>query len=260
MSQPEPIPTTLLTLTYNGPVPYPHRAVTEPTPDDQYAEHVSKAEEEAKARDAAFAAEQEKAKSSSGGAMGKFSMFAKGVAHNMSKGATQLHDAVEAKVRQETKERDMNKFKTQFPDQAGSKYFCVYACKVMNNGQLLAGELFVSSTHLCFSSGPLRVVMPWSSILTIQRSVVLPTVSKGPPYILPIPAEHVIPQCLQLYTSDMKIYQFLDFSNATTTASAHLTSTVTGTSLERCYNFMDHAWRAACTVPQPGANYLPPPQ
>eukprot|EP01064_Diplonema_japonicum_P008121 TRINITY_DN15649_c0_g2_i1.p1 TRINITY_DN15649_c0_g2~~TRINITY_DN15649_c0_g2_i1.p1 ORF type:complete len:278 (+),score=52.69 TRINITY_DN15649_c0_g2_i1:57-836(+) len=249
--------TTLVTLTYNGPVPYPHRAVTEPTPDDQFSEHMSKAEEETRKRDAEHQAEQEKAKAAPS-AMGKFSMFAKGVAHSVSKSANQLHDAVETKVRTEMKDRDKAKFASLFPELAASTYFCVYACKAMNNGQLTGGDLYVCSTHLCFVSGAVKEMVPFASVLSILRSVVLPTVTNGPPFILPVPAEHVIPQCLQFYTSAMQIFQFLDFSNTTTQATTHLTSTVHGTSLERCYNFVDHAWRASTTVPQPGANYLPP--
>eukprot|EP01060_Flectonema_neradi_P035091 TRINITY_DN6340_c0_g1_i1.p1 TRINITY_DN6340_c0_g1~~TRINITY_DN6340_c0_g1_i1.p1 ORF type:complete len:275 (+),score=42.76 TRINITY_DN6340_c0_g1_i1:49-825(+) len=250
-------PAAIVPLRFEGPIPYPHREVTDLTPDQQFDEHTARLEKEQQEKEAVFQGEKKSA-SSGGGAFGKLSMFAKGVAHNVSKGATQLHSTVESKVRMELKEREGKAFTTSFPAQAGSTYICTYSCRVMHAGAEVSGDLILSSTHLNFLSKAVVESIPLGEIVSIQRSIVLPTVTGGAPYILPVPAEHVIPQCLQIFTSQQKVYQFLEFANTGTSVSTHVTTSVKGNALERCYNFMDHAWRAAVTVPIAGVDYLPP--
>ena len=164
----------------------------------------------------------------------------------------------QTEVRMELKEKEKKAFMTTFPAQSGSTYVCTYACKVMHAGAEVAGDFILSSTHLNFVSKQVVESIPLTEIVSIQRSIVLPTVAGGAPYILPIPAEHVIPQCLQIFSSQQKVYQFLEFANTGTSVSSHVTASVRGNSLERCYNFFDHSWRAAVTVPIAGVDYLPP--
>eukprot|EP01062_Namystynia_karyoxenos_P079155 TRINITY_DN8299_c0_g3_i1.p1 TRINITY_DN8299_c0_g3~~TRINITY_DN8299_c0_g3_i1.p1 ORF type:complete len:303 (+),score=106.70 TRINITY_DN8299_c0_g3_i1:82-909(+) len=261
-----PLP-PITTLYYQGPAPYPHPAVAEPTPDEQYQGYVRQQEEEQKQRDAELAAQQEQARhadpsSGGGSALGKLSMFAKAAAHSVSKAGSQFHGTVEAKVRQETQEKDKRRWQANFPEQveAGAHWICDYGCKVMHAGQTVAGNIIVSSTHLCWLSSNLKESIPLTEIATICRSVTLQTVNSGPPYILPVPAMHVIPDCLQVFTTKMQVFQFLEFKSMVAEAAQRTTSSLQGTPLERCYNFLDHAWRAACTVPNPAVEYQPPPQ
>ncbi|KAJ9460938.1 hypothetical protein DIPPA_34022 [Diplonema papillatum] len=248
----------LQTLTFDGPVPYPHKAVTDPNPDEHYEEWAKRQETDIKERDAAFEREQAQKAAADTSALGKFSMFAKGVAHNVSKAGTQIHGAVESKVRQEAKEREKNIWKRAFPSQQEATYHCSYTAKAMHAGHTLNGDITICSTHFNFRNNTHQESIPLADILTIQRSVVLPTVNKAsPPFILPIPAEHVIPSALQIFTKSGQIFQFLDFSNTTTAATAHLTTSIHGSAIERCYNFLDHAWRAATTVPQADGSYQP---
>eukprot|EP00755_Sulcionema_specki_P017739 Sspe_Gene.65130::Locus_38566_Transcript_1_4_Confidence_0.500_Length_920::g.65130::m.65130 len=250
--------TTITTLTYNGPAPYPMRPVTDPTPDEQYEQYMQQQEQLRAAREAE--SQQSGAKEGGGSALGKFSMLAKGVANNLSKNATQLHNTVEAKMRAEVQARDKKRWETNFPDQvsAGEKWICDYSCKVMHAGQQFSGNLILSDRHLSFLGNRLKDSIPLTDIVSIQRSVVLPTVSNGPPFILPVPAEHVIASCLQIFTTKNQVYQFLEFSNTATNIGGQMTASIKGTAIERAYNFLDHAWRAAGPVPKPGVNYQPP--
>eukprot|EP01061_Rhynchopus_euleeides_P005675 TRINITY_DN14884_c1_g1_i1.p1 TRINITY_DN14884_c1_g1~~TRINITY_DN14884_c1_g1_i1.p1 ORF type:complete len:261 (+),score=106.40 TRINITY_DN14884_c1_g1_i1:137-919(+) len=248
----------VMTLTYNGPVPYPGKEVTLPTPDEQFEKHQKQQEALDASREAALKEEQAKAKT--GGFMGKFGAIAKNVAHSATKAANQLHGTVESKVRSELKDKEKAKWQKDFPDQAAAHYVCSYTCFVMHGGQLVEGTLSLSSTHVNFRNLHVSESIPLDTVLCLQRSVVLPTHAGGPPYILPCPAEHVIPQCVQIFTKNRQLFQFLNFANTATSTSAHFTTSIQGNAFERCYNFLDHAWRAATQVPQPGTDYLPPPQ
>ena len=158
------------------------------------------------------------------------------------------------------KDKEKAKWQASFPEQAASQYISTYTCSVMHGGQVSEGTLMLSNTHLNFRSATLSESIPLDTILCLQRSVVLPTKKGGPPFILPVPAEHVIPQCVQVFTTNRQLFQFLCFANTTTTASAALTASITGNAFERSFNFLDHAWRAAAQVPHPGAEYTPPQQ
>ena len=158
------------------------------------------------------------------------------------------------------KEKEKAKWAASFPEQASSTYICTYTCSVMHGGQVTEGTLSLSDTHINFRNAQISEAIPLESVLCIQRSVVLTTKNGGPPYILPSPAEHVIPQCMQIFTQNRQLFQFLNFTNTATSTSAHFTSSIHGNAYERCFNFIDHSWRAATQVPQPGADYAPPQQ
>eukprot|EP01063_Lacrimia_lanifica_P016761 TRINITY_DN2331_c0_g1_i2.p1 TRINITY_DN2331_c0_g1~~TRINITY_DN2331_c0_g1_i2.p1 ORF type:complete len:194 (+),score=69.48 TRINITY_DN2331_c0_g1_i2:551-1132(+) len=189
---------------------------------------------------------------------GKLKLAAKVVGSKVQSAGTQFHGTVEQKVRTELREKEQAKWKASFPEQSNAVFVCSYDCKVMHGGAQVSGVMSLSSTHLNFKGLGACESIPLASVLSIQRCVVLPTVHGGPPYILPVPAEHVIPECLQLFTTSRQIYQFLDFPTAQVQYTAQLTSSINGNAFERAYNFIDHTWRAATPVPSPSGEYQPP--
>lgn len=249
------------TLHYQGPPPYPHPEVTAGTPDEQYQQYVRQQETEHQQREAALAEEKSRSTENQG-ALGKLGMFAKAMGHTVQKASSQFHGSVEAKVRQETQARDRKRWQDNFPEQAaaGSEWIADYSCKVMNNGKAFAGSVVVTTTHVNWLGPDLKDSYPLLDILSIVRSVDLPTVDNGPPYILPVPALHVIPTCLQIFTCKMQVVQFLEFKNATTMVAEHTTGSLSGTPLERFYNFLDHSWRRAGGGPRKDVEYMTPPQ
>ena len=132
----------------------------------------------------------------------------------------------------------------------------------MHSGQKKDGSMFITGTTVCFfGKEGLKDEIPFTELASIQVSVALPTSREmtgkedGPPYIIPIPHPTVKGDCLQLFSTAGQIFQFCNFDNALLSASQHVTSTVQGTAMDRAYNWMDHAWRAATTVPHPAAQY-----
>lgn len=169
-----------------------------------------------------------------------------------------------------------------------------YGCAAMHGGLQVSGHLQITRHHLCFfaetsssiakateavmgvfaaarqaasanaTSGAepqphlvgIKQVIPLTSIASIQPSVALETVGGQAPFFLPLPAPTVRATALQVYaTSGNKLFQFLNFESLLARASGALTDTVKGTSLDRAYNYLDHAWRDAATVPLNGVEY-----
>ena len=132
----------------------------------------------------------------------------------------------------------------------------------MHSGQKIEGTVYITATHVAFTSKVgIREEIPYSEVASVQPSVALKTSKEwdgkesGPPYIMPIPDPLVQGDCLQLFAKSGSLYQFLEFDNTAITVAQHTTNTIKGNAFDRCYNWLDHCWRAATPVPSPEIQY-----
>lgn len=256
MAQPQPIVRVpIVTLRYAGAPPAPHPPVTEPTPDEEYQRveqerqlAIAEKEREARARDAQPA---------SGGFMGKLGKIASAVATTVEKASIEVHSKGEAQVRSMEHQRNVDRFTQNFPELvvAGDSLITDYACKVMHQGMQISGNLQITTRHLLFLSTGLKEIIPLNEVASIQLSVALETIDNGPPFIMGIPAPNVLPDCIQVFTVRQQLFQFLSFQSAVGGAGSIITTSIKGRTIDRAYNFLDHAWRAAVQVPLPGVTY-----
>jgi hypothetical protein len=246
----------LVTLRYQGGPPPPHPPVTEPTPTEEYQMAEAQRQSALAQKEQAEAAPAPPA-AAGGGAFFKAVKLATQAANKVTAVASNVHAMGEEKVRALVHQQNAERFERNFPElvQAGDQLITDYACKAMSQGIRVNGNLQITTRHIVFISDAIKDVIPFQECASIQRSVALETVDNGPPYIMPVPAPHVIPDCLQIFTTTQKVYQFLAFESHIGKAGQVLTSTVKGKPIDRCYNFMDHSWRAAVPVPLPGVQY-----
>jgi hypothetical protein len=248
-----------VTLRYQGGPPPPHPPVTEPTPTEEYQMAQAQRQAALEQKDQALAAESAAPAPAGGGGGGFFKVvkMATAAAHKVTTVASNVHAMGEDKVRALVHQQNQERFEKNCPElvQAGDTLITDYTCKIMSQGVKVSGNLQITTRHLIFISEAIKDVIPFAEIASIQRSVALDTIDNGPPYIMPVPAPHVIPDCLQIFTTTQKVYQFICFESTVGKAGAVLTSTIKGKPIDRCYNFMDHSWRAAVPVPLPGVQY-----
>lgn len=242
----------ILTLRFNGAAPPPHPPCTEPTPDEQFElEMATRARQQAEKE----AATNSKPKDESTfGKIGGFLSKAATVVENV---AASAHDSSERKVRQWDFEQGEKNFTVNFPElvAAGAKFITHYTAAVMHKGVKITGTIFISTTHLAFVSETLKDAFALSQIASIQRSCALKTVENGPPFIMPIPAPQVRPNCIQFFMCDLKVVQFLEFDNYSDKTAQALSNYVKGKPVDRFYNWVDHMWRRNTPVPVPGVQY-----
>lgn len=256
----QPVRGPVVTLRYQGGPPPPHPPCTEPTPEEEYQMHEAQRQQALAQKDMALEATERAPAppaSTGGGAFFKLTKLATTVAHVVEKTASNVHATGEAKVRALVHQQNQERFERNFPElvQAGDQLITDFTCKVMSQGVKVSGNVQLTNRHLCFVADTVKDVIPLQEIASIQRSIALETVDNGPPFIMPVPAPHVIPDTLQLFTTKQQVYQFLNFESTAGKAGQVLTSTVKGRPIDRCYNFIDHAWRAAVPVPVPGVQY-----
>lgn len=245
----------IVCLRYSGAAPMPHAPYTGPNPDELFEISVKDIEMKDAARIAAAAAESEKAKG--GGFMSSVSAFASKAVAAVDTAAHQGYAAAERKVRDYEKQRGVEQFTLGFPElaAAGDKLWCHYSCGVLSMGKLIQGTIFISSRNVCFLSDTLKDVFPMTMIASVQRSVGLETQDQGPPFILPLPAPHVMPNVIQLFLTDCKVIQFCDWTNVQAKVAGSLGTGVYGRAVDRAYMWLDRAWRSATQVPLPGVTY-----
>ena len=196
MSAPQNARDPILTLRYNGAAPPPHPPCTEPTPDEQFELEL---QNRARQQQEKEAAEASKPKDDS--TMGKIGGFFSKAANAVESAAASAHDSSERKVRQWDHEQGEKNFTVNFPElvAAGAKFVTHYSAAVMHKGQKISGTIFISTTHLAFVSETLKDAFALSQIASVQRSCALKTVDNGPPFIMPIPAPQVRPNCIQFF-------------------------------------------------------------
>ena len=215
--------------------------------------------EQQQQRDVARAQEEQSdaAQGKSKGAFSKLVKVAQKVGTAVEHTAVSLTSKGEASMRGFVEKRDQERFTINFPDIAalGESVVCDYSAKVMHQGQKVGGTFQVTRRFLLFYSDTLREVIPLNEIASIQRSVALETVDNGPPFIMPIPAPHVIADTLQIFTTKQQVFQFMHFDTLAGKAGQALTTSVRGKPIDRAYNFLDHMWRGCVQVPLPGYQY-----
>jgi len=238
--------------------PRPLAAVTEPTPDEQY--HLQQAE----AQRAHQEAEQRQAREPAPqGALG-FGLRAltRGVGA-LSKAATSAKHSVEDRVRNNSMSSEAQRFQTLFPTvpHAQEPMVTNYHCKlVCGDGVARAGYLFLTHRNVYFSSK----TIPGESSSTPPPAgaggVVVQTVVPLAAIVSLALGSAVNSKCLHVLCQDNSCRTFVDFhSNKMVELGAYVSSAVKGTALDRCYNWLDHLWRAAVpAVPVPGYPYEQP--
>ncbi|RNF15520.1 uncharacterized protein Tco025E_05491 [Trypanosoma conorhini] len=283
----------LATLSYGGPVPKPHPPCMDPTPDEQYRQFLEQrktdlGEREQRSAGTTTAAPGGHADSSN--VAGLFSTattsllnMAQKVALKVERAGTEVSTATESAVRQMGRHFNVDRFKSSFPELSamGEVLLADYDCAAMHAGLRVKGHMHITKNYLCFSAqtssmfaqattamlkeialasdgntpAGIRQVIPLTEVACILLSVALETVDQGPPFFLPIPVPTVRPTSLQIYTTKQQLFQFLAFESIAATAGAALSEAVKGRPIDRAYNYLDHAWRAATAVPLPGVNY-----
>ncbi|ESL09865.1 hypothetical protein TRSC58_02410 [Trypanosoma rangeli SC58] len=281
----------LTTLNYSGPVPRPHPPCMEPTPDEQYRQFIEQKKMELGERQHVSSGTTPGAPADPSNAAGLFSSattsllsMAHKVARKVERAGTEVTSATESAVRQMERQLNVERFKSNFPELSamGEILLADYDCSAMHAGLRVKGHMQITKNYLCFSAqtssmlvqatnavlkesglwskgDPLegiRQVIPLTEIACISLSVVLETVNQQTPFFMPIPAPNVLPSCLQIYTTKQQLFQFLAFESIAATAGAVLSEAVKGRAIDRVYNYLDHAWRAATAVPLPGVNYV----
>ena len=250
--------TPIMTLRFNGGAPPPHPPCTDPTPDEEYQIHQAQKVEQQQQREIArqqSLATQEQEKK--GSAFFKVAKLASTVGSAVGKLADDVHSSAEEKVRNMNQKANGDRFAHNFPElvAAGETLICDYKCRVLSQGQSHSGHIQLTAHYLLFTSESLRDIIPLNEIASIQRSVSLETVDNGPPFIMPIPAPHVLPDTLQVFNTKQQVFQFLAFESTLAKVGSAVTSSIRGRPVDRAYNFLDHAWRRAVQVPLPGYQY-----
>lgn len=248
----------IVTLRFNGAAPPPHPACLEPTPVEEYQMAEQQRMLQQQQKDLARQQEADAAPpAQKASAFFKVVQLASSVATAVEKVAVDAHSKGEKAVRDLVAGKNQERFAINFPElvAAGEQLICDYSCRVMSQGQAFSGNLQVTTRHLCFTGDVLREIIPFAEIASIQKSISLPTIDNGPPFIMPIPAPHVLFDTLQVFTVRQQLFQFLSFESHVAKAGAVLTTTLKGRPIDRAYNFVDHAWRAATPVPLQGVQY-----
>ncbi|KAJ9445795.1 hypothetical protein DIPPA_07782 [Diplonema papillatum] len=252
----------LITLKSVNSPPPPAPKVEGPTPDHEFESYVENQKQRQVQAEADVArAKEEAVKTKS--MFGKITSTAKGLANSAGDVLNKGHDSVEKSARDQLFSRQQAQFAEHFPElAASSKFLAAYGCKAMHNGQKVDGSINVCSTAISFySKAGIKEVIALKDIATIVPSVALPTsramngAEDGPPFILPLPHPSVLGDTIQLFTTGNQIFQFLQFDNMLLGMAQHLTASIKTTAYEQCYNWLDHAWRDAVTVPLPGVIY-----
>jgi hypothetical protein len=251
----------ILCLRYNGAAPPPQAADTNPSPADQWNIALQQQEQ----RDIAKKqqADAEAAKAKGGGFMASAGALLSKAAASVDHAYHQGTAAAERKIYDLEQENGMKEWTVYWPElaAAGDKFVVRYSCAVLSKGLLAQGTVYLSERHVSFISadgGLIKDSVGLAQVASMQRSVSLPTVQSGPPFIMVVPAPQVIPTCIQFFLTPAagnKLWQFVDFDSVGTKASQMMGSGVCGTACERFANWADKKWRAATPVPVPGVQY-----
>ena len=267
-------------MTLAGPRPYapaPLPPVTEPTPDDYY-EQKKFEEQQARARDQREDALKPAPKSVLGRGWSMMTKVAKASAALASDAGTALHD----KVRNDAVEKERTRFATLFPAAAESETMkaAYHAMLWGGNGIGYHGYLFITTKNLYW--GRRMDADTHKKIAEAQKAhekLCVDAAAAGqpapPPFIDPgqftfqLPLAAIVSivrgECLNAHYLHLVDHQ----STVRTLTEVHepalvsgmatVSSNVAGNATDRCYNWLDHLWRASAPVPCPGYQYLTPP-
>jgi hypothetical protein len=174
----------------------------------------------------------------------------------LSNAASNAKAAVEDKLRADHVERQRGKFVAHFGQEAGrdrlmATYYATALCGV---GTALGGKLFITDRTACWverrpppAAGERPNPAPIAKFAADFRNVASLVLGE-------FNGEQTVGIC---FTSGHVLLLLVLGSGAATAVGSVLTATVTGTPAERCYNWLDHMWRACVHVP---ASVPMPPQ
>eukprot|EP01063_Lacrimia_lanifica_P039414 TRINITY_DN8654_c0_g1_i1.p1 TRINITY_DN8654_c0_g1~~TRINITY_DN8654_c0_g1_i1.p1 ORF type:complete len:278 (+),score=101.35 TRINITY_DN8654_c0_g1_i1:57-890(+) len=254
----------LITLRYQPPAPPPQEPVADPTPDDDYQQYLKECEDKHE-KTVAAARGQQRSAAEDESIVNKVGGYASSAVTHLGDGVSQLHVNAENAGRAKMMEMNQKSFQKEFAVTAAtSKYISCFDCFALHSGQKVEGTLYICDKAVCFASKQgIRDEIRLTDIASIVPSVALPCSramdgrEDSPPYVVPLPAPAVQGNCLQLFVSNGQLVQFLNFNTASAGRYAQqLTGSVKKPAYDRCYNFLDHAWRAALIAgdsPSPAA-------
>eukprot|EP01012_Entosiphon_sulcatum_P012152 TRINITY_DN17589_c0_g1_i1.p1 TRINITY_DN17589_c0_g1~~TRINITY_DN17589_c0_g1_i1.p1 ORF type:complete len:981 (+),score=118.80 TRINITY_DN17589_c0_g1_i1:979-3921(+) len=226
-------------MRYTCIAPHPLPAHTDERP-DLYYEHVDKRRVEESQR----RAQEVMAKEPEAGLAGKLGHFVSVVGRTVDSAVTKSLSVGERKIRGLIDSRYQQLYNQHFP--SGGPLLAAFDCKALDGrGYPHPGVLFITDLGLDFSvtkpTAPFqfRSRIPFAEVVSVQKAVVF-----GMP-------------ALQLFTRRNTFHQILGFRDISGEVFKHLTKTAEGAAFDRVYNYLDHAWRAAVTVPCVGVHYAP---
>jgi hypothetical protein len=240
-------PNANLPLQSIDPIPLPLPPVTDPTP-DQLHEQISQQDK----ANQQMATAQVAATPASTGTFGSAFKALSMAGRKVSELASDASRSVENTIRDQEKQKDRQRFANCFPQFAASEALVTdYHCLTLaGDGTSRMGHVFVSNRGIHFSTKPDAGEQPrplyqysiaLSDVVTIVRGE-----CGGEEWI------HVV--CVDC---TFRSIFHIDTGMAGKVGS-YVSSSLQGSPTARFYNWLDHAWRAACRVPNPQFSYGAP--
>lgn len=237
-----------------GPAPLPLPPCLEPTPKD--AVEIAKAQErqERERAEAAAAADNSGVGWKALSAVGRFA----------GKVASSAKHKVEDKVRERSANEDNAKFQSDFPQESQSEKLVIeYSCYALSgDGVSRRGRLYLTERLVLFSgafdppanpnpnpNAPPPQATPFRFIIGYPQIV---SILKG---------ECCSKRFLHLICGDGTFRCFTDFNSSFAgKVGSFVSSSMQGTdAYDRCFNWIDHLWRAATPIPNPTYHYAGTP-
>eukprot|EP01006_Ploeotia_vitrea_P006062 TRINITY_DN12179_c0_g1_i1.p1 TRINITY_DN12179_c0_g1~~TRINITY_DN12179_c0_g1_i1.p1 ORF type:complete len:871 (+),score=95.27 TRINITY_DN12179_c0_g1_i1:321-2615(+) len=228
-----------MALQYTGPLfPHPLAAVEDLRPDQFYLSVASEQQSSADAQQKKGQADLSSAPTL-GSAM-------KGGANAATASARKKAIAGEKKIRQVLLQHAKTECQKAFPG-LGDSAIASFACKALLDGRgaTVRCKLFLTDKHILMQSLDAtkeRIGVPLPEVVSIQHAVVF---------------SHA---AMQIFTQNRSFFQLQEFRDDSGGGDyfKKLRHTAKGTPFERAYNYLDHLWRAACVVPNPNVQFMPP--
>jgi hypothetical protein len=224
--------------------PRPLPPVMDPTPDEHY--HLQREEKDRQRQNEEQ--QQARAPPPAGALNVGLRALSRGVSV-MGNLAAKGKQNVEEKVRQNTISQETQRFALLFPTPAGSgeRMISNYHCRLIcGDGVARKGYLFITEFNLYFSSK----LVPGDTQPITQGGAQPVVVQTQIPYRAIVSlalGTAVQSKCLHVICHDNSVRTFLDFhANKLVEYGSYVSDAVKGTALDRCYNWIDHKWRAHC--------------
>lgn len=230
-------PNATLPLMMLDSIPRPLPVVTDPTPDQAHALLAQKKIEQQQAEEAA----QQPAKAT--GAFGFASRVASLAAKTVGSAASSTASAVENKVRENEKQKGRERFTHAFPQYAsqGEALAEDYPCSTLaGDGTERKGDLFITNKGVHFSNKPAAGSVDDASTLLFEYSVPLNAI------VSIVKGECVNDEWIHLVSANSTFRSIFNIETGVAgKIGGYVSSSMQGTPTSRCYNWLDHMWRAA---------------
>jgi hypothetical protein len=144
---------------------------------------------------------------------GFFSSVAKSLTKSVDGAVHHVQGKVETTAESYNTQRDATDFLAAFPKvaHAGSRLLSAYSCSIMHKGEALPCTLYLCTMGLCVAadSGLVKDFIPMHHIASWLPAVALTTEHAATPFIMPVPHSAVLPDALELFTTDGQIVQIM---------------------------------------------------